>query len=117
MVVLAPKFHLQYGHMTYNYCLESAAEPERAESAIPTGCYSTHILLSKGTTIVRLVGGDHCISRENTCLPIWPTFNCAFATMVHAGEKVKLHLPLPDDVTAETSGMKCALLLVGFVNI
>ena len=101
--------------MTYNYCLgESVAEPEWAKSAIPTGCYSTHILLSKGTTIVRLVGGD---SRENNCLPIWPTFNCAFATMVHAGEKVKLHLSLPDDVTnAETSGMKCALLLVGFGN-
>ena len=104
--------------MTYHHCLESVDEPNSAESAIPTGCYSTHILLSKGTTIVRLLTEDQCPSLENDHLPVWPTFNCAFATMVHAVEKVKLHqTSFQDDVTrSETSVKKCALVLVGFVN-
>ena len=75
-----------------------------AQSIVPMGCYSTHILLDSGTTIVNLAAIDSSDGENSdlsnivkslqnsvssiSSINLWPTFNCAFATMVHAMEKL-----------------------------
>ena len=99
-----------------------------AQSAVPMGCYSTHILLSEGTTIVSLTAGNQQdIGEEKgrsliqslqksitsmTSMNIWPTFNCALATMIHAIEKINLNVTFQSNVSTGTFIKKSVLILV-----
>ena len=92
------------------------------QSAIPSGCYSTHILLFEGTTIVRLenVPGEktdlsdiqsmHIRESSSNVSQLWPTFNCAFATMVHGLEKIKKNKTI--GIPSNTLKKKSVLILV-----
>ena len=92
------------------------------QSAIPSGCYSTHILLFEGTTIVRLenVPGEktdlsdiqsmHIRESSSNVSQLWPTFNCAFATMVHGLEKIKKYKTI--GIPSNTLEKKSVLILV-----
>ena len=99
-----------------------------AQSIVPMGCYSTHILLSEGTTIVNLAAGNYnqdgteiadsliqSLRKSVTSISsmnLWPTFNCAFATMVHATEKLKLNFTINGVIDAQNVPRKSALILV-----
>ena len=99
-----------------------------AQSIVPMGCYSTHILLSEGTTIVNLTSDPHhqdekeigdylmkSIQKSVTSISLmnlWPTFNCAFATMVHGMEKLKMNLTFNETVDSKNGIRKSALILV-----
>lgn len=99
-----------------------------AQSAVPMGCYSTHILLSEGTTIVSLISGNQQAIGEEKCrsliqslqksitsmtsMNIWPTFNCALATMIHAVEKLNLNVTFQRNITPGTFIKKSVLILV-----
>ena len=117
-------------------CMDSAHSfVFSAQSIVPMGCYSTHILLDSGTTIVNLTAIDSpdgensdpsniVKSLQNSVssissMNLWPTFNCAFATMVHAMEKLmknfdvrKIKKCIPSD-----SERKSALILVNYDRI
>ena len=96
------------------------------QSTIPSGCYSTHILLFEGTTIVRLEDAHQNIPGEKTDISniqsmhiressinvsqLWPTFNCAFATMVHGLEKIKKNKAI--GIPSNTPKKKSVLILV-----
>ena len=96
------------------------------QSTIPSGCYSTHILLFEGTTIVRLEDAHQNVPGEKTDLSdiqsmhiwksssnvsqLWPTFNCAFATMVHGLEKIKKYKTI--GIPSNTLRKKSVLILV-----
>jgi len=98
-----------------------------AQSIVPMGCYSSHILLSEGTTIVNLTADPHTPSKEIgnsfikslqksvasiSLMNLWPTFNCAFATMVHGMEKLKMNLKCNESINSENGIRKSALVLV-----
>ena len=89
------------------------------------GCYSTHILISEGTTVVNLTGDthqetgdgkDYCLQKSITSIGsinIWPTFNCAFATMVHCMERLRMNITFNEKVKpAANVQRKSALILV-----
>ena len=97
------------------------------QSVVPMGCYSTHILLSKGTTIVHL--NQHSEVKEcsfslkhknkesvATMMDLFPTFNCAFATMVHGMERLKSNqnTKYQDAVASDHFDRKAVLVLVIF---
>ena len=113
-------------------CMDSAHSfAFSAQSIVPMGCYSTHILLDKGTTIVNLAAIDTSDVKESDSYEIlkslqnsvsslhsmnlWPTFNCAFATMVHAMEKLMMNFEAPNeaDDRKQLGNKKSALILVG----
>ena len=113
-------------------CMDSAHSfAFSAQSIVPMGCYSTHILLDKGTTIVNLAAIDTSDVTESDSYEIlkslqnsvsslhsmnlWPTFNCAFATMVHAMEKLMMNFEAPNetDDREQQGNKKSALILVG----
>ena len=113
-------------------CMDSAHSfAFSAQSIVPMGCYSTHILLDKGTTIVNLAAIDTSDVTESDSYEIlkslqnsvsslhsmnlWPTFNCAFATMVHAMEKLMMNFEAPNetDDRKQLGNKKSALILVG----
>ena len=112
----------QYGHSLYPV---GDIEPS-TQSTIPSGCYSTHILLFEGTTIVRLEDAHQNTPSEKTDLSdiqsmhiresssnvsqLWPTFNCAFATMVHGLEKIKKYKTI--GIPQNTLKKKSVLILV-----
>ena len=113
-------------------CMDSAHSfAFSAQSIVPMGCYSTHILLDKGTTIVNLAAIDTSDVKESDSheilkslqksvsslhsMNLWPTFNCAFATMVHAMEKLMMNFEAPNetDNRKKLGNKKSALILVG----
>lgn len=99
-----------------------------AQSIIPMGCYSTHILLLEGTAIVNLaVDIPHESGPEMrnslvkslqksvasiSSINLWPTFNCAFATMVNGMEKLKMNLTFNEGLKSENVLRKSVLILV-----
>ena len=112
-------------------CMDSAHSfAFSAQSIVPMGCYSTHILLDKGTTIVNLAAIDTSDVTESDSYEIlkslqnsvsslhsmnlWPTFNCAFATMVHAMEKLMMNFEAPNETydREQQGNKKSALILV-----
>ena len=112
-------------------CMDSAHSfVFSAQSIVPMGCYSTHILLDKGTTIVNLAAIDAPDEQDaKSCdilkslqksvsslhsMNLWPTFNCAFATMVHAMEKVMMNFQIPSQMeeSRNVENMKSVLILV-----
>ena len=109
-------------------CMDSALGfAFSAQSIVPMGCYSSHILLSEGTTIVNLTADPHTPSKEIgnsfikslqksvasiSLMNLWPTFNCAFATMVHGMEKLKMNLKCNESINSENGIRKSALVLV-----
>ena len=116
-------------------CMDSAHSfVFSAQSIVPMGCYSTHILLDEGTTIVNLATIDSPHGKESnsfnivtslqksvssiSSMNLWPTFNCAFATMVHAMEKLMMNLKMPiqTDSNPDNVNRKSALILVHLLN-
>ena len=112
-------------------CMDSAHSfAFSAQSIVPMGCYSTHILLDKGTTIVNLAAIDTSDVKESDSheilkslqksvsslhsMNLWPTFNCAFATMVHAMEKLMMNFEVPSETEEikKLGNKKSALILV-----
>ena len=95
------------------------------------GCYSTHILISEGTTVVNLTGdtrqetGDGkdyslILSLQKSItsigsINIWPTFNCAFATMVHCMERLRMNITFNEKVKPANVQRKSALILVQLI--
>ena len=108
----------QYGHSLYPV---GDIEPS-TQSTIPSGCYSTHILLFEGTTIVRLenvpgqktdlsdIQSMYIRESSSNVSQLWPTFNCAFATMVHGLEKIKKYKTI--GIPSNTLKKKSVLILV-----
>ena len=117
-------------------CMDSAHSfVFSAQSIVPMGCYSTHILLDSGTTIVNLAAIDspdgensdpsnivkslqHSVSSISS-MNLWPTFNCAFATMVHAMEKLMKNFDVQriKKCIPSHSERKSALILVSYERI
>ena len=111
-------------------CMDSALGfAFSAQSIVPMGCYSTHILLSEGTTIVNLTANNNCPQDEKEIgnsliqslrksvasigsMSLWPTFNCAFATMVHGMERLRMNFTFNEANNSENSKKKSALILV-----
>lgn len=112
-------------------CMDSAHSfVFSAQSIVPMGCYSTHILLDKGTTIVNLAAIDAPDEQDTkSCdilkslqksvsslhsMNLWPTFNCAFATMVHAMEKLMMNFQIPSQMeeSRDVENTKSVLILV-----
>ena len=110
-------------------CMDSALGfAFSAQSIVPMGCYSSHILLSEGTTIVNLTADPHQKDGKEignslikslqtsvasiSLMNLWPTFNCAFATMVHGMEKVKMNFTCNESINSENGIRKSALVLV-----
>ena len=119
-------------------CMDSAHSfVFSAQSIVPMGCYSTHILLDEGTTIVNLATIDSPQVKDSdsvnpfrivsslqksvssiSLMNLWPTFNCAFATMVHAMEKLMMNfkIPIQNGSNPDTVNRKSALILVSLLN-
>jgi hypothetical protein len=71
-------FYFQYGHSVFN-----------GPNEVPSGCYSTHILLKSGSCIVQLAHPDQLANPDQHVNPEIPlnlaaTINCALATMMNA---------------------------------
>ena len=77
-------FYFQYGHSVFN-----------GPNEVPSGCYSTHILLKSGSCIVPLANPDQLASPDQIAGPdqhvnpeiplnLAATINCALATMMNA---------------------------------
>ena len=119
-----------------NICMDSANNVVfSAKSTVPMGCYSTHILLDAGTTIVNLDAIDNSNGKNSdpsdivkslqksvssiSSMNLWPTFNCAFATMAHAMEKLMKNFDVGriEKCISSHSERKSALILVNFERI